>query len=771
MIRNVLLLAGRRLRRETWFSLVNIVGLAAGLAATFVLLDVITHETSYDRYPGSERTYRIAYESTFGRVETLHARGPSALVPALDESLPLVESAAALIGRQDVLVAQPQGAVELGKALYASEDVFDLFPQIAIHGALATALSDPGAVVLTQATAERLFGNTDVVGETLELANGKTFTVTAVLGTPLLSHLTFDALFAMPPRLLEVWNGFVVLTYVRLRPGADPEAFQASVEQYIRENAPGQRGEMMTPFLQKVEGIHLTSRLEGEAGQNGSAQSVWILALAAALTLLMAVSNYVNLASLRIARRVGEVGVRKAVGATRSQVRGQFLMESVLLAAAAVPVALLLYALLKPVLFVGAPGEPVGGLALHQLAGLAIGAAGIVGVAAGAYPAFLLSVISPHAALRGGGAPRQGLHVRRLLMGVQFTVTLVFLLTALVVALQIQFIASKDLGYDPDRVAFARLWERLSPEQFETLAREMERIPEVASVSYGQLPGIQTGGFHAEAPDGRSLLVHRYIIGPGYTDALGIEMALGESFQEDDPAGFLVNETAVRHLALDDPLEERLEVDGFDLPIVGVMKDFHFFSLHDPVPPIYARAGSAGSNLIVRTTRSWTPELADRISAVWEQHGTAAPFAIRGLATKLGTEYREEVQLSRLLTTFGIVAALIAFMGLFTMVSYVMTRRRRELSIRRILGASQGHLTWIIGAESVVVFGLASAAAVGLAVIVGRAWLDGFAFRIGFPIIATCLLLLTVLATTVLLSLYHVSSESSQNPAVVLRDT
>lgn len=771
MIRHFLLLAGRRFRRDSGFSVVNVLGLAAGLAASFVLLDVIYQETSYDQFPGSDRTYRIAYETTFGGVENTNARGPSALFPALEESIPLIESAAAFIGLEDVLVERPHGVIELGKAYFATGDVFGLFPRSAVQGSLESALANPGSIVLSRETAQRLFSSADVVGEVIRLDTGESYTVTAVLESGPPTHLMFDALVYMPPGLLKVWNGFVALIYVRLSPGASPESFRTSTIKYVRENAPGGWGEMLNPFLQGIEEIHLASRLEDEAGRNGSARSVWILALAAALTLLMAVSNYVNLASLRISRRIGEVGVRKAIGATRTQVWVQFMFESLLLAAVAVPFALILYLILRSFVFPDIAEGTSEGLSALAIVSLSVGVAGLVGLLAGAYPSFLLAVTSPQTALRGGGTPRQGLYVRRLLMGFQFMVTLSFLLTATVVALQIRFIASKDLGYTPEQVVFSRIWEDVAPAQYETIAREIRLIPAVTGVSYGQLPGTQTGGYFAKGPDGRSLLINRYVIGPGYTEALGIDMALGSPLREEGPEGLLLNETAVRHLSLSEPIGTVLQVDGQDLPIVGVMRDFHFFSLHDPVPPVYAYSPSRiGPNLIVRVRGAIPGDLATQIADVWTKHGTGGPFYVESLSDHLGTDYREETQLNRLLLTFGIVAAVIAFMGLFTMVAYVISRRRKELAIRRVLGASRVSLTWIVGAESVIVFGLASTIALTLSVIVGRAWLDGFEFRIGFPFIAACLILSAVLIATALLSLYHVSSESSQSPAVALKE-
>ncbi len=772
MLSHYLLVIGRRLRRELQFSLTNILGLAAGVATTLILVDVVALETSYDAdLPAAERTYRIAYETSFGGVEQAYARGPSALLPALESAFPEVEAATVLIGHSDVLVQREGRDLELGQTYYATPSVLEVFPRSIVDGDKKSALSEPGAIVLTLETAQRLFGQADVVGQALQLSNGATYTVTAVLGSAGPTHLGYDALVYAPPGLLSVWNGFVALTYARIRPGVDPDRFEQRVAEYVEANAVNGWGDILDPFLQSVQSIHLGSHLEAEAGRNGTERSVWILGLAAVLTLLMSVSNYVNLTLLRSMHRVGEVGLRKSLGATRGQVVTQFLGESVMLTALAVPIALLVYVVLQPVV---APEVALWERGPRAIVILGVGLLGIVPVVgglAGVYPAVLLARTGPASALRGGGTSGlRGVGVRRALMGFQFAVTIAFVLTATVVATQMRYIASKDLGYQPSRVLYGTLWSTLSPSEFEGFAREIREIPGVEAVTFGELPGVETGGYFAEDPTGRSLLVHRYVVGEDYEKTLGIKMAKGHPLSPEE-SGLLLNETAVRHLGLATPLGELLTVDGQTLPVVGVMKDFHFFSLHDPIPPLYAYAPkAAGPYLLVRTNPAQAGIVAQRVADRWDRRGLGTPLDMQSLAAHLGTEYREEVQLGRLLTTFAFLAAVIAYVGLFTLVSYVIARRQKELAIRRVLGAPLSGLVWLIGSEGVLVFLAAAVGAVGCSVVAGRAWLEGFEYRAGIPGDAFLTIIVATLVCNVALSAIHVIREGRNSLAISLAD-
>ncbi|NBC30019.1 MAG: FtsX-like permease family protein [Spirochaetes bacterium] len=777
-------LALRRLRRDASYALVNFLSLVAGLTCCFAFLLLITHELGYDRdFSASDRLYRIAYKSTFSDIASEHARGPSALSPALEQSFPAVEATASLIEMQDVLARRATGDIALQNLFRATPDFFEVFDFPLLHGDAETALTEPGTIVLTHDAAMRLFGNANAVGRTVTFDTGRTYEVTGVLAPNLpRSHLRFEALLYTPKGLLSLWNGFVALTYVQLRPGAEIDPFSRRLNAYIDRHAQGRWGEHLDAFLQHVPWIHLTSHLEGEVQANGSLRMLGVLALAALLTLLMAVLNYLNLSTARAADRGKEIGIRKAVGADQRQLARQFLGESVFITLLAAPVALLLLLALRPLLYRFTGILPSwNGFTFAVVTAGALLLCIIVGLGAGSYPAAVLSGFDPVRALRGegfssGARSRAGGFAwpRRILVSSQLFVTLLFVLTSTVVVTQLRYMTTKDLGFDPEQVLNVRLWDRVSTDRFETLRRILLDHAAVQSVSYGSLPGEHTGGFAARDPSGRSLLVHRFHIGPRYTETLGIDMADGKPFSPDHAAesgGLLVNESAARLLSVS--TGSQLKALGELQRVEGIMQNFHFFSLHQPIPPIHALlSDDVGPYLLIRKKqRASVPAVRRALEEVWSRFLPDTPFTPRLLADQLKTAYVQERRLAQLLAAFSTVAIAIAYLGLFAMVSYVLQRRKREIAIRRALGATALRLGLKLSAESAGVYVISAVAALGTMLVASSWWLRQFAFRASPSPLALSLVLLVVLLITLTAVWYHVVRIAATPPAQAIRDS
>jgi len=779
MTRHYLRLALRRLRRDANYALINLVSLIVGLACCFSFLLVIAHEVGHDRsFSEADRLYRIAYRKTSGDIQSQHARGPSALGPALEQSFSEVEAATVLIGTQDMLARRPAGDLALQNLFRATPHFFEVFDFPMLHGDAATALAEPNSIVLTYDTALRLFGEPDVIGRIITLGEERGYSVTGVLTPdPPRSHLQFEALLHMPQGLLSLWNGTVAATYVQVKPNTDPAAFTQRLNAYIDRHATGRWGEYLDAFLQPVPWIHLTSHLQDEVRANGSLRMLGVLALAAVLILLMAVLNYVNLSTARSASRGREIGVRKVIGAERRQLIGQFLGESVLLALLAVPAAMLLLFVLHPALhrFTGV----VPSLDAFTVGVLCTGAillCGVVGLGAGAYPAFVLSGFHPIQALRGMQRPERGvMNMRQFLTGSQLFVTLLFVLTATVMVAQLRYITNKDLGFEPEQVLYVRLWDRITPSRYETFKRMLLKDKAIRAVSYGRLPGEHSGVAHrVRDASGRSLDVYRFHFGPGYTETLGIEMVAGQAVTAHDKStmeGLLLNETAAD--LLDTSLGDKVQALGEARPVVGIMKDFHFFSLHQPLPPVQVvPSREPGPDLLIRKeNEADMSEVRSTLAAMWHQFLPETPFAPHPLTDRLQIAYTQERQLTRLLAIFSTVAIAIAHLGLFAMVSYVLQRRQKEIAIRRVLGASTLRLGLRLSSNSVGLYVAAAVAALGTVFIASSWWLREFAYRVTVSPLTFGAVLVMVLLITLTAVWYQVVRVTATPPARAIRQS
>ena len=769
----------RRLRKASGAAAVNLFALSAGFASCAALLLIVAHEMSYDRsFNEPDRLYRIAFSSTHGDVMRQHARGPSALHPVLAQDFPGVSAAAAIFGHQDAIARVEEHQIELRRLYHASTSFFEVFDFDLLYGDPELALAEPGSIVLAGTTAERLFGRLDVLGQTLDL-DGRAYTVRGVTPPEMpRSHLRFDALVYARSDLFGVWNGFVAALYVRAAEGADPVALEEAVNQYVDEHAASGWGELMEAFLQPVVRIHLHSHLEQEMQPNGDAHTLFVLVLGALLILFMACLGYVNVSVARLSDRTVEVGVRRAVGASRAEVGAQFLAESLLLALLSCVIAGVLVWLTAPwigAFFGVALARDAGTLVL--LGGGLIACALLIGIGAGLYPALLLARLEPLHVLRAQQpAWLRRLGVRRLLVVAQLGVTASFILAATLIGRQLDFVTSQSLGYDSAGLLYVRLHEELPPGRYEVLRQAWLALPDVHMVSAGALPGQTSGGPYIRRPSGESVLLHRFPVQHDYPELMRIGYAAGRPLSTPSSQGaaseILLNETAVRDLGLASPIGHEFRLDGFERRVVGVVKDFHFFSLHEPIPPMYLSADDdVGPHLFVRVAPGHERGVAALLEPAWRRVAGEAPFSAEYVDDYVRASYEGEARLSRVFNAFSVLAYLVAALGLLSLVTYSLQRRARELAIRKALGAPRRRLVGLLTSESAVLMAVALVLSVPLVYAATSAWLSSFVYRAPFSLVSyvgpIAALLALMLATVGLVALRAVR----RSPAHALRES
>jgi putative ABC transport system permease protein len=774
MLRHYLLVALRVLRRQPGYAALTVVGLAVGLAVAVLVGLFVRHELSYDRFhPGADRLYRVVQDVSWAGGMTWDWTTP-VLAPLLAAELPEVEATAHFARTGAVLAREGADPLYEEGLAYADPGFLDLFAFEMVEGDPARALAEPLAVVLTASAARRHFGEAPALGQTLRLEGRHDLLVTGILADPPANtHLGFSVLASLASFRVTQGEGWdaswwwpSLHTYVRLAEGAAPPTAEA-LQAFVGRHREPHFAEAIVPRFQPVARIHLYD----DPGA-GAIRYVRIFGLIGLLVLGLACVNTVNLATARAASRAREVGVRKAAGADRGQLAGQFLAEAFVVTAVALGLGMALAGTALPGFnaLTGSAitfrlGEPAlwGGLVA-----LLVG----VSLLSGGYPALVLSRFRPERVLKGGVGGAGGGKLRRVLVVAQFAVTVALLVGAAAVYRQVDFLRTAPLGFETERVVTLPL--RDGRDRFPTLKERLEGEAAVAGVTAANWsPRVGQGVVYASTLAGEDLdqdpqVLH---VDPDFFRTLGIEAAEGRLLSVDRPGdrlgessgAFLLNETAARLYGVDARLGAALRlfaaeggVVSYDRAgeVVGVVPDFHLASLRVPIQPTAIALAESPQYLLHAYIRLGPGDARMGLAAVeraWGEVYPDLPFEAAFLDEAVGALYRQEARFSRAVGVLAGLAVLVACLGLFGLTAYAAERRRKEVGIRKVLGASAGSLVALLSREYVALVAVAFLLGAPLAHwAVGR-WLETFPYRAeigpGVFALAGALALLIALAT------------------------
>ncbi|MEO0559915.1 MAG: ABC transporter permease [Bacteroidota bacterium] len=762
MLRHYLRTALRGVRREKFYTGLNIAGLAVGLACCVLILLYVRDETSYDRFfEEADRIVRISEDYASETGVSHLATTPVPIAPILAEARTDIEHVTRLLLSESLVSSTPDQAFMESGFAYADSAFFEVFPFAFEVGDAETALQAPMSVVLTASVAERHFGDAPPIGQTLSIRNEEgvfDFEVTGIMeDVPANSHLAVDVLASMSslesmdPQF-ENWWYPRVYTYARLVPGANPEALQTELADLIAGVPTDYRYSDAPPAftVQRVRDIHLHSQREAEMVPNSNAAYVTLFTLIAFGVLAIACVNFMNLATARAVRRSREVGMRKAIGAARRQLIVQFLAESVAIAALAAVLALGLVALVLPS-FNAVAGKDLGfafgGSELGVLIALVIG----TGLIAGSYPALILSGFQPVRSLRGtvsAGRPVDVL-LRKGLTTVQFALSMALIVGSLAVYRQLDLLREDRLGFDKEHVVTVRLRDRDDQFNHEALETAWSGLPGVQAVSASSgVPGMEEGThtFEVFARDASvdSLRMQVLTVGYDYAETLGLELVAGRDFDRDYPGdldgAFVLNEAAARTLGWETPVGEQLSLRyhlGGDQiktgDVIGVIRDFQYHALREAPEPtlLHLLPGTYYNDVISARLAPGNPQAAlTAMGDAWAEFNPDRPFEFAFLDDQFDALYRAEARLGVLTMGFTILAVGIACLGLLGLAAHSAERRRKEVGVRKVLGASTPGLVRLLVSEFMRPVGLAAALAVPLAYLILDRWLDGFAERV-----------------------------------------
>ena len=799
MLHNYLTIAIRSLLRYPAYTLINVVGLAIGLAACMLILRYVWDELSYDRYhPHADRVYRVVddIESAGQTVQT--AGSPSGWGPALKRDFPEIELFARVRGTTSVwFIMHEENRYYEKKVIWADAALLDMFSIPLVAGNSRTALIEPYSIVISEEMAFKYFGGEDPMGKVLRGDNVWDFTVTGVMrNIPANSHLRPDMIMSLVtrdllyPDSLDDWefheNRY---TYIRLHENAAPEDLEAQLPAFVERNKTGRfrdSSKVLRPSLQPLVDIHLYSHRDSELEPNGDIRYVVLFLIIAFLIPLIACINFVNLATARSAMRAREVGVRKVMGANRSQLLGQFLGEAVLMAGLAMIIAVLLVHLALPGVNALAVKQLDFALSNGWVLGALIAGTLVIALAAGSYPAVYLSGFLSTEVLKGSlKSGTQGMGLRRTLVVIQFTMSIFLLVSTAVIYDQLEYIQNMRLGFNKEHVMVIPITGQAQRESIRLLRQRVVQMPGVVGMATTDgVPGDQSPRIMAVRSDEMSpednLIVSVFSSDDRFLEVMEIGLAAGRNFPaewgRDSIMVILLNETAARKLGWVAPpdaigmLVEWIEYGGLKGRVLGVMEDFHVQSIHEEIEPIvFAHFPDSYSDILIRIRPEDISDTIARIQEAWREVDPLHPLAYTFLDDDFDSLYRAERQLGTIFAVFAFLAIFVACLGLLGLASFSIQQRTREIGIRKVLGAAVSDIVLLLSKDFMKYVLLANAIAWPLAYYTMAQWLQNYAYAdeinfvwfIAGGIVALAIAWLTIGA--------HALAAAGRNPADALR--
>ncbi|MDN5287256.1 MAG: macB 21 [Mucilaginibacter sp.] len=746
-------LAWRSLKKNKLYAFINILGLTVGIASCLLIGIYIKHELSYDRFHvNADRIVRATMEYKHDVVRSAAVSGTKP-GPQFKQTFPEVKDFVRTYKYPRVIGYNNQ-VFEEKNFLYADPSIFRVFSFNLIEGDAATALNAPDKMVITQNAAKKYFGNQEAIGKVLKIGK-KNFTVSAVAETvPANSQIQFD--FVVPFSLYidmngpEQWWTANNITYLLLNNKEDVAPLQKRIADYMKTVSQDElkmgAGHYLTFNLQPLTNVHLHSNVSGEVEPTGNITYIYIMLAVALLILTIACVNYVNLAIAQSSGRGAEIGIRKVLGAAKGELFTQFIGESVftvgIAAVLAIGVAMLVLPLFNQIsgkqLPVNVLFDPV---ILISLVVLSV----VIGFAAGAYPALLLSNAKLSKILKSGFSFTSGQSVRKSLIVFQFVISIFLIISTIIILQQLSYIRNKDLGYNKSNLLVLPVDGKMLP-QLGELKKAIGAVPNVQRIAAAYDEPINVGWSDGiNTNDNKNVSVNAIPVDEDFVKTMELKLIAGSDYTHADVLqidttnqgknhrySFIINESAVKALGWTPEQAIGKQISkGAPGIIKGVVKDFNFKSFHDPITPLVLFLDNEMLyTLFVKIDGNNVPATINEIGKVWKSRVTHRPFEYRFLDDDYDALYRTEQRTAGVFTTFSILAIVLACLGLFAITAFAVVQRTKEIGIRKVLGANVATITLLISKDFLKLVVIATIIASPVAWYVANKWLQGFAFRI-----------------------------------------
>ena len=758
MIKNYLTTALRNLWKRRAFSLINILGLSVGMTACFLIFLYVRFELSYDSYHSkADRTYRLVCDVRTP-TETIKANGPAwPVLPNMKPVFPEIESAVR-VATVSFLFRKGDIKYQEENSLLADPDFFKVFDFPLLQGDPNTCLKEPFSAVFSATTAKKYFGNTDPIGQTILLAQkGWPVKVTGVMkDLPENSQVSGDVIVSMSTETLHLnqgleddwqWSNYHPRCYLLLKPNTNIRALEDKFPAFIeKREGEAMRSQQMasTLSLEPLKTVYLYSTRDGS--KNGNYKNVYLFSFIAAIILLIACINFVNLTTARSAERAKEVGIRKVIGALQAQLAGQFAGESIILCLIAACLSLFFAGLLIPE-FNQLSGKTIShGVFEHPAYIVLFFAASLgIGLLAGIYPALVLSSFKPAIVLKGRFATgSRGSLLRKGLVFVQFTLSIGFIIATIVVYNQLKYMRDQDLGFDKQQLMIINT--EGDPHQ-KAFRQSLKEVPGVVSASLtSDVPGTETLILNCQIENVKGDLqvanMSSYFVDWDYIDQYKIKMVAGRAFSRDfltdTTQAMVINEAAAKMFGYPTPQQavgRRFSQVGRMGRIIGVMKDFHFRSLQEEIKPLAMRIEPDFCYLVsVKVSTDHLPATLSAIENKWKSIVPYRPLLYYFLDEHFDRQYRSEERFGKLFLYFTVLAIFISCMGLFGLASYSILQRTKEIAVRKVMGASMAGIVNLLSRDFLQLVVISFVVASPVTWWLMHQWLQDFAYRVSISV-------------------------------------
>ena len=796
MFKNYLHIALRNIKKHKGYSLINILGLAIGMACCILITSYVLYELSYDKYhENAGSIYRLKSDAQIGDNHLHIPKSSPPMSGYMVENFPEVTNAVRFRELGNAPVRYRENQYYEDRIYYTDNSIFDIFTFPLLIGDPKTALKTANSIVITEDVAKKYFGEEDPIGKVLTVDESDDYTITGVLSNvPRNSHFIFDMLCSFETHSarnkmnMHNWLFLNYYTYIMVQEGTYQKALEQKFPAMIDKNAGGilkaVKGDLKLT-LQPLTSIHLHSRLEQEISGTSNIAYVYIFSAIALFILFIACMNFMNLSTARSANRAQEVGMRKVLGAHKAEIIRQFLGESLLYSVLSCVVALVFVEVALPLF------RSVSGINLRInyvenpwfIPGL-IGLTIFVGLIAGSYPAFFLSAFQPIRVIKGNlksGATNA--RFRSVLVIFQFTISIVLIIGTIIIINQLKYMKNSQLGFQKEQVVVFPISDESTVESLAPFKGELKSYPGIINVAASShVPG-QTTYYNPFLPEGftrdQMPWMGQLNVDVDYLPTLEIELLAGRNFspelKTDQTRSVIINETAAKRFGWEDPVGKTIgeySNSGGILkrPVIGVVKDFHIDSLHRRIGPLLITNNPEWLNtLSVRIKPDNIPKTMEFLSEKWNHHNPYRPFQYFFLDDSFDAQYRADEKLSKIFSYFSILAIFIACLGLFGLASYTAEQRTKEIGIRKVLGASISEIVKLLTKEFSKWVLAANIIAWPVAYYAMNKWLQGFAYRIGMEFLTFVLAAIVALAIALLTVSYQAVRAAKTDPVNSLR--
>jgi len=764
MIQNYIKIAWRNILNNRGYATINIVGLAIGLACCLLIVIYVQNELSYDKYHANKDCiYRVVHDyKEVGNTEQHQIWGNAPIGDALKADFPEIEKVVQFSGLTSILLKQGDKRFQEENVFFMDSTAFDVFSWKILAGNPHTALKNAYSVVLTESTAKKYFGDQNPIGKTIEggLAAGRAdaglYTVTAVMAdVPANSHFTFDALLSMStfrkarPDIFEKegWGYVDFYTYFLASKDFDPVKFNQKIPDFLKrhipvqENANSRYNFHLEPMLQ----AYMHSTADRQPGATGSYQNLYIFTIIGGFILLIACVNFMNLATSRSMERAKEVGVRKAIGANKSNLILQFMSESLALVFFSGLLAIVLVLAFLPFL------EAFSGKHLTYSSlingttwSIFLLATTLTGLLAASYPALILASFKPIQVLKGAFSnSKGGTLLRRGLVVFQFCLSIALIAGTVIVFSQLNQLQQQDLGFQKaQRLVIDYNFDEKVNNNLEAIKNTLAKDKDVQSVTASRtVPGafFPNAGTEIMSTDGKmtNFAPSLYEVDIDFIPNMGIKMVAGRAYSRDFPAdsahSLVINEAAAKLWGYSNPedvIGKQFRQWGKEGTVIGVVKDFNYLSLHRKIEPLALRLEPSSSRYLAVNLQHVNQQTIDRIGKLWAELAPHRPFLYSFLDDNFNRQYEADFNFRRLFTAFSSLALFIACLGLLGLVTYTAQQRTKEIGVRKVLGASIYNLVMLLSSDFIRLLVIAICIATPLSWIAMNKWLDNFAYHI-----------------------------------------